>query len=481
MPIAHKDNRQSLDYLSLCVAAPRGGGGKTLVSLGLARALTDLGYPVKAFKKGPDYIDAAWLARATGFPATNLDPYLLTKEELKTLYSSALTLRADDRRKKPLFALIEGNRGLFDGVDKEGSCSTAELARTLDVPILLVLNCTKMTRTVAALVLGLTRFEPDISFAGILLNNIGTKRQEKLITEVLSDTCAIPVIGALPRLAHNPLPERHMGIASAGVELACDIELRLDKLSAYLRENCDLALLCMRSKRKQDVRAEQITVTSPRATIGYIRDQAFWFYYEENLEALRRNGATLIPLTLTQAGSNGEDDAWSSLDGLYIGGGFPEDMAWTIANSPKISTIRAMAEDKRPIYAECGGLMLLAESLLVRGARYSMAGIFKAEITFFEKPQGLGYTEGEVLVDTPFYKKGTRIRGHEFHYSRVTKTSERCVLGLKKGLGLGYEQSMDGLCRHAVWASYTHIFAQATPEWAPRFVDLAVTSRRGRQ
>lgn len=510
----------SVNLPRLCVSALSGGGGKTLLSLGLARALTGMGLAVKPFKKGPDYIDAAWLSLAAQCPATNLDPYFLPPPRLRALFAQALRTAAAARAAQhrgadgaalPL-GLVEGNRGLFDGLDAAGSCSTAELARILACPILISLDCTKMTRTAAALVQGMLHFEPGLSFCGVVLNQLGSSRHESAVRRALEQYTDLPVLGALPRLPENPLPERHMGIACRGETLAEDAGRILDSLADLARAHLDLAAVlaaaraappltaegpfwpaqeaeaaaCLHVARPQ---SEGSALTGATATaaqtsrpaaaaaasgprIGYVRDAALWFYYQENLEALCRAGAELICLSLLDPGA-----PWPELDGLYLGGGFPEDSAPELSRSPHLAALRGLANAGAPVYAECGGFMLLARGLERGGRFWPMSGVFPVTACFCPKPQGLGYVRGRVAQKTPYFPQGLEVRGHEFHYSRCQWGGEAplCALDLERGTGMGRidGQFRDALVYKRVWAGYTHIFAPALPCWAPNFVEAA--------
>ena len=530
----------------LCVSALSGGGGKTLLSLGLTRALTAQGHTLKPFKKGPDYIDAAWLGMAAGRPATNLDPYMLQPERLKALFAHAMRKTQAQTGAAEVLGVIEGNRGLFDGMDVAGSCSTAELARMLGCPIILSINCTKMTRTAAALVHGMTTFEPGLQFAGVVLNQVGTARHESLLRKVIEEYTDVAVLGALPRLKENPLPERHMGIASCGDELSPEARAVLDRLGGFVGEhvNLEAVMAAARAAAIADPWPDQAesfwpsaegteveffssvetpvdaacpaapvgdnpgdpasaaqTAQAARPRIAYVRDCALWFYYEENLEALERAGAELVRLEIVGPRSGGwpvlrgekqQHDEAGEIDGLYLGGGFPEDCAADLSASPHLRTLAAWAGAGLPIYAECGGFMLLAQGIERDGVLWPMSNIFPVVAQFCGKPQGLGYVRGTVVEDNPFFPKGLEILGHEFHYSRCCwqGAAPRHGLRLHKGQGMGHEaeqdgqkrgeaaqcsraSALDGLLRQNVWASYTHIFAPAVPCWAPNFVAAA--------
>ncbi|MCR5813263.1 MAG: cobyrinate a,c-diamide synthase [Desulfovibrio sp.] len=467
----------------LCISAARGGGGKTLVSLGLARALTHKGFAVKAFKKGPDYIDAAWLAKASRQPASNLDLFFLPSEPLCQF--AVQSLQKLSKQGLPLFALLEGNRGLYDGQNSRGAYSTAELARLLNFPILLVVDVTKTTRTAAALIRGLTSFEDGLSFAGCVLNRVGTARQEALLRTCIEEEAGLPVLGAIPRLANNPLPERHMGLASSGEELAQDCEERLETLADLIQQSLDLnkLLACCQPARASSERqtltatihleqsqAQQSPSAASNVRIAYVRDQAFWFYYPENLEALTQYGAELVPLRLL--GDPSPASQWQEIHGLYLGGGFPEDYAKELAASPALRWISELSQRGLPIYAECGGFMLLARSLIVKGQSYKMCGVFPVDVEFCARPQGLGYVQACVTQDNPFFSQGETLRGHEFHYSRCLEGQPLApMLSLTLGQGMGKVQGVayDGLCVKRTWGSYTHIFAQTHPSWAKNF------------
>lgn len=454
----------------IIISGLKGGSGKTLLSLGLTAAFTRQGTPVKPCKKGPDYIDAAWLALAAGNCATNLDPFFLPPEGLCALFRHCVPPEH--------LALIEGNRGLFDGRDAAGSCATAELARVLACPVIVSLDCTKMTRTAAALVLGLTHFDPRIRIAGVVLNQVGTARQEQLIRQAITQYTDVPVLGALPRLKENPLPERHMGLASGHMgEAARAVLAQLDRLVCSHVDVPRVLAIAQSAPALPETAPfwpAQRQDTAIRARIGYVRDETLWFYYEENLEALQRAGAQLVRLSFTDSG------AWPELDGLYLGGGFPEDYAPQLTHSPHLAELRAWSDADMPIYAECGGFMVLANAISRADGVYPMAGLFPVTAQFSPRPQGLGYVEGRVTASNPFLPVGTALRGHEFHYSHcVPDAGAETTFALTLEHGRGMEHGRDALIRRSTWASYTHIFAPALPLWAENFVTAAAAYRAG--
>lgn len=487
----------------IVISGLSGGTGKTMVSLGLARALARSGLRVKAFKKGPDYIDAAWLALASRSLQANLDPFFLPAPALRSLFLQGAA--GHD------IAIIEGNRGIFDGLDISGSCSTAELSRIVRAPVLLVVDCTKMTRTAAALVSGCVRFEKGLRIGGVILNRTGNPRHQTMARRAVEEFAGVPVIGVLPRRAEPFIAERHMGLVSLDEHARADAGL--DALADFIAHHADIDAIRKLAESAPELEPDRVetpmgvvmevpagtagfATAGRRPRIGYVHDAAFWFYYQENLDALRAAGADLVRLSLLDDGAGCVPDAWNHLDGLYIGGGQPELYARALTgNHARRERVAALSRDGLPIYAECGGFIYLAKKLLINGEAFPMAGVFSCSVEFRSRPQGLGYVEAEVLTDNPFHPPGTRFRGHEFHFSCCLESAEReknrdsrfCsstgsgpgpsghVLRLRKGRGMQPSPDgggFDGLLLRNTFASYTHVFAPALPHWAENFVTL---------
>ncbi len=476
------------------VAGLNGGSGKTIVSLGLVRAWVRSGRSVKPFKKGPDYIDAKWLSLAAGVPATNLDPYFLGKPMLRSLFlTGAASFEC---------SVIEGNRGIFDGKDVAGSYSTATLARILDAPVVLVMDCTKMTRTAAALVKGIINFEPDVRIAGVILNRTANARHRSILKEAIEQYAGVPVLGALPKLKDNPLPERHMGLISdqeyatseRAIETAADIvedHVDIAKVWEIARQAPPLRESEFPEDGSEGKRGDRDTTAPfpniwascsnalpqgvPPVRIGYVHDAALWFYYEENLEALRRAGAELVRLSLLK------EESWPEIDGLYLGGGFPETLAERLAGNVLVRRrVKAEAQGGMPIYAECGGLMYLGRGLVYKDNLYPMAGVLPVTTCLCAKPQGLGYVEATVTAENPYHPLGSVIRGHEFHYSKCVVHEDAphvYCLEIRKEYG-GMVSERDGFLAGNVFAAYLHLFALGEPHWAVRFVQAADRFRR---
>ena len=463
----------------IVVAGLRGGGGKSVVAVGLVAALTRQGDAVAPFKKGPDYIDAGWLGLAAGRPCRNLDLHLMRPEEARASFVS--------HARDAVYALVEGNRGLYDGFDAQGSSSTAELARFLRLPVLLVVDCAKVTRTVAAMVLGCRALDPDLVIAGVLLNRVATDRQEGVVRQAVEQYTGVPVIGALPRYRGDFFPQRHLGVtpfqehgdAAQAVTALGDFvaaHVDMDKVRAamapILSSSMNETVSVAASGSARDGQAGRAAGSGgaslalrAKIPIGVIRDAAFQFYYPENLEALEAEGAELITINALTAACLPE------VSGLYIGGGFPETSARLLADNVSFrQSLRQAAENGLPIYAECGGLIYLGRSIRVDGESYPLTGVFPVDFTLAKKPQAHGYTEFVADRANPFFPEGFSAKGHEFRYSRVEQWGETpLVLAMKRGVG--FAGGRDGLCRNNTLALYTHLHAVGTPEWARFFMD----------
>jgi cobyrinic acid a,c-diamide synthase len=454
------------DAPRLVVAGTAGDSGKTLVSLALTVAARRAGLEVRTFKKGPDYIDAAWLALVSGHPCRNLDTYLVPEGRLLETFAAGAGAG---------LSLVEGNRGLHDGFDLEGTHSTAALARLLGAPVVLVVSAAKVTRTVAAVVLGMKVLDPEVRIGGVVLNRTAGSRHERLARSAVEALAGVPVLGAIPRLDEDPLPGRHLGLVppeehpeAARIEetLAARVApcLDLDRLLELARSAGPAPHGATPPSASPRSRA-----TSGRVRIAVFRDSAFTFYYPENLEALEAAGAELVALSPLEAVRLPE-----RIGGLYIGGGFPETHATRLAaNRALAGDLRAAAEAGLPIYAECGGLIFLARSLVASGERHEMAGVLPVDLELFAAPQGHGYMELRVDQPNPFFALGEELRAHEFHYTRVTGGADAVRTAYEVRRGAGISRGRDGIVVGNVLASYAHLHAGSAPVWARNFVERA--------
>ncbi len=448
------------------IAGLRGGSGKTTLSVSLCRAFSKQGLKVTAFKKGPDYIDAGWLSKATNRECYNLDTYLIPDD---VLYRSFLyhTRDAD-------LSIIEGNRGLFDGLDAGGSYSTAELAKRLMAPVIIVVDCTKVTRTMAAIVKGVKDFDPEVMIEGVILNNVAGRRHEMVIREAIREYTDLKIVGVLKKLQDTELIERHMGLKPYHEH--DDVEGVIEGLTEKVVNTIDLKVLYEIALRAPELTCdgeispyhEAESVDSETVRIGVIRDRAFQFYYPENLEALKKLGAELVEIDATTM------EKLPAIDALYIGGGFPETNAIELSRNRGFrESLKREVERGLPVYAECGGLMYLGKDIQFEGKSYEMTGILPLSFDLFQRPVAHGYTVVEVTGDNPFYRKGTVIRGHEFHYSAPKSYNQDIALCFRMLRGKGIRDGLDGIVYKNVLATYTHVHAFGTPEWSKGLVDAA--------
>jgi cobyrinic acid a,c-diamide synthase len=446
----------------LVIAGSAGDSGKTTVSLGLLARWRDRGLAPVAFKKGPDFIDAAWLGWASGNPGRNLDTYLMPRASVVRSFHV-------HSANAPV-TLIEGNRGLADGMDAQGTHSTAALARLIEAPVVLVLPVTKTTATAAAIVIGLRAMEPDVRLAGVILNRVAGDRHERTCRAAIEHHAGVPVLGAIPRLPASILTDRHLGLVPPAETGGLD-ELRRKLVSlvdSYLEADRLLAVAREAVPLHWEGSTDEGANPQGGVRIGVLRDSAFTFYYPENLEALVARGATLVPV------SSIEDGGLPPIDALYVGGGFPETHGERIAaNGSFLAGLRAAAAAGMPIYAECGGLMLLCRSLSWKGARHAMAGVFPLDLDVKARPQGHGYASARVDRENPYYPVGTELLGHEFHYSCVSGGDQSVPTAMAVTRGAGCLAGRDGLVAGRVFASYLHVHALGIPAWADGLVRAA--------
>jgi len=450
------------------IGALKGGSGKTILSLGLVSAWRQKGLKIAPFKKGPDFIDAGWLAFAAERPCYNLDPFLMNEDQIMASFLS----RSDHSD----LSVIEGNRGLFDGLDVDGCCSTAELAKLLKAPVLIILDVSMATRTVGAVVKGCQVFDPDLDIAGVILNRVAGSRQEGLIRETIERYCGLPVLGAVPKLKETPFPERHMGLVP--FQERDEAEKAVSWARKTVQDNLQLDEILEIAQRPEPVgsslqyggAAPPVMFSRPAPRIGFIRDRAFWFYYPENLEQLERLGAVLVEVNAISS------PELPQVDALYIGGGFPETQARALADNRDFRTsLRQEIENGLPVYAECGGFMYLGERLLVNSQSYPMVGALPVEFVLQKRPQGHGYTVLEVASPNPYYAVGEKLRGHEFHYSLPVLTREEgLTFAFTVGRGRGIDGLRDGICRKNLLATYTHVHAAGNPDWGKGICQAAL-------
>jgi len=450
---------------AILFSALRGSNGKTVVSLGVTYTLRKRGISVTPFKKGPDYIDAAWLTKAAGENCYHLDLYLMGEKGIKEAYLK--------RTKTDSISIVEGNRGLFDGVDIYGTYSTAKIATLLGIPVILIIDCTKITNTAAALIMGCQAYDPDVTYGGVILNKIANNRHAEIISQSIEYHTKLPVLGQIPKLDIK-MPERHLGLTT--VTETEDFEKRLNVLGNVAEEYIQIDRLLEIANNvkgfsiteKQHVK-QSLGLKIKKVRIGIIRDAAFQFYYPENLEALRDEGAEIIEF------NSMTDKEVNNIDLLYIAGGFPEVHADQLTKNKSFrDSIKRLADSGLPIYGECGGVIYLGDSVFYNEKKYAMCGVFPIDFELKKKPVGHGYTDIKVDSDNPFFPKGAEFKGHEFHYSFPVNwktNSFQTAFNMEKGFGINGNR--DGVFYKNVFATYTHLHASGTDLWAKNLVKVA--------
>jgi cobyrinic acid a,c-diamide synthase len=379
-------------------------------------------------------------------------------------------------------ALVEGNRGLYDGMDQQGSYSTAELAKLLKAPVIMVVDCSMATRTVAATILGCQLFDPEVAIKGVILNRVAGARHEAVIRSAIEDRCGVPVLGALPRIQERIFPERHMGLVPPrehpGARRAIEEAARITDGHIDVDKVWEIALEAPAVDFDiSDRQHEELHIRpSKQPKIGFIRDSAFWFYYPDNLEVLEKMGASLVACSAL------DDKQLPPVDALYIGGGFPESHAAALAaNTDFRKSLREAVEAGLPVYAECGGLMYLGNELLVEGKVFPMTGVFPFRFVLDRKPHGHGYTILDVDTPNPYFPIGETLHGHEFHYSHISQWEKgpfTLVFKVKRGQGL--HGGRDGLLYKNVLATYSHVHASGTKGWAKTLLEKALSNENNK-
>jgi cobyrinic acid a,c-diamide synthase len=463
----------------LLISSPQGHSGKTIVTVGLCDVFKRRGLSIQPFKKGPDYIDPSWLTVAAGRSCRNLDLFLIPEDRLLPSFQQSC--------KGVNLAIVEGAMGLYDGLDSHGT--TAEIARLLNIPILLVINTTRMTSSIAAMVTGYQHFQKDVPIAGVILNYVSGTRHESKLRNAVDQYCGIPVVGSIPKDQDLRIIERHLGLipssesgeAESLVErIGRKLELQLDldnifKIARSFKTNFKTTSddpTAYPNSLLEKIRDEVKVRRAKTVRIGILRDRAFNFYYPENFEALVNEGAELLFIDSFK-------DRLPKVDGLYIGGGFPEFFLKELEGNRSLrQDIAEAVQEGLPVYAECAGVMYLCRSISWQNRFYEMVGIIPAEVQLSEKPEGHGYVVAEVMIENPIFPVGLTIRGHEFHHSSLVNLNGlQFAYRILRGQGMIGKR--DGIVYKNLFASYIHLHALGTPEWAKGFVSLASKEKSG--
>ena len=451
------------------IAGTASGVGKTTATLAITAALRRRGYMVQPFKGGPDFLDTGHHTRISGRTARNLDTWMLSADANRDVLRQA-SQGAD-------VLLVEGMMGLYDGKDGTTEMgSSAEIAKLLKLPVVLVLDAGKTARSIAAMVLGFELFDPELFLAGVILNRVAGDRHFRMLEAAIQSACKTPVLGWLPREPAVAIPERHLGLQTVEEGGAGEaLETRIDTLASLAEKHLDLSRLL-----KLQCGLEEMSGTLPafantvdRIRIGIARDPAFSFYYEDNFDLLQQNGADLVPFSPMHDRRLPED-----LDALYLGGGYPELYTAQIGgNTAMLSAVRDFVLSGRPVYAECGGMIFLSRQITLRdGISHRLAGILPFDIEMTDKLVDFGYVTVELSSDCLLGRAGAHIRGHSFHYSRISNV-RNVATNYRIAYSLSGRMENEGYRLGNVLASYVHLHFRANQEIARSFVDAAIAAR----
>jgi cobyrinic acid a,c-diamide synthase len=463
----------SVNRSRIVISGTGSGVGKTTITLGLMAALRRKGMTVQGFKVGPDYIDPTYHAALTGRPSRNLDVWMLSRDRVREIF-----LRGSEGAD---LSIVEGVMGLYDGIDPQSDTgSTADIAILLQSPVVLVVDIYSMARSVAAVVLGFQRLNPNVAICGVIVNKAGSEGHYRLAKAAIEQECEIPVLGWIPQDTGLEIPERHLGLIPA-IERG-ELQSLFERVADVIEQGVDLDALVSVAKEAPALKwpAERLFVPSAstdgrRPVIAVARDAAFHFYYPENLELLELMGAELrffSPL----AGEPVPEEA----DGLMIGGGFPEEYVEELAKAEDVKdSFRCRIFEGLPTFAECGGYMYLSEAIVDRQGRpHPMVGVIPARVTMQERLVALGYREVTALADSILLEKGEKARGHEFHYSTLTPGTEHYPHAYESRGWFGAKP--EGYVRGNLLAGYAHLHFASRPEMVRRWLSVCKDYRKRR-
>lgn len=445
----------------IVLAGTTSGVGKTSITAAIIHGIKKHGYSVQPFKIGPDFIDPSYLSAVSGRPARNLDPWIMG---IKGVEKSFMKNSVSD------FSIIEGVMGFYDGFSGDSNfSSTFHVAKILKAPVILVLDASKTARSIAATALGFTKFQKNSQIIGFILNKIGSKKHEELCKQALS-SLKLPMLGVIPRNPELVMDSRHLGLIPVREQKI--LQSKIAKIAKFMSEFIDISKIIQIGKKTIDLPQNQVEhKVKPKTTIAIALDESFNFYYQDNIDALRINGADI------EFFSPVSDSKIPNCDGIYIGGGFPEVLGSSLEKNQQMQkTIKKMAENNFPIYAECGGLMYLTKSIDYGSKKFKMVGLFDAT-TKMQKRLKLNYTKAIASHDCLISNTTNTIQGHEFHFSELENVPRDSKFAYDLSIGVGISNKKDGLMQNNTLASYMHLhFARST--FAKRFVLSCIKNSR---
>ena len=448
---------------SLFISAAHKSSGKTIFSIGLTRLLSDFNYNVQAFKKGPDYIDPSWLTLASRSKCYNLDFNTQTKSEIKNFFES----------KKSHFNLIEGNKGLYDGVSNKGQDDNSALAILLKSPVILIIDTEGITRGIAPLLQGYLNFNKKCNIKGVVLNKVKTERHEGKLINAVNNYTDLKILGSIRKNTELIISERHLGLVPANEKnLAEDKISYLAKIisnSLDIKNFKDIGLKIEKQNKIIAERKLNNISTKKNIKIGIFKDKSFGFYYHDDLENFKKLGVDLVPINSIK------EKILPKIDGLFIGGGFPEIYAKQIEkNKSLINSVRKYINDGFPVYAECGGLMYLTKSIKHNKKEFKMAGVLPAKTIMNKRPVGRGHVKVQSLKNHPWgFKNSLIINAHEFHHADlILDKSKKKSFAYKVNRGHGIDGAFDGFVYKKLLANFSHLRHTRKSPWIKYFVNF---------
>jgi len=441
--------------MSIYISAAHKSSGKTLVSLGLCAAFKAQSHTVQAFKKGPDYIDPIWLSQASGNPCYNLDFYTMSQEEITQLFN----------QQQSDITLIEGNKGLYDGMNTTGGDANADMAKLLNSSVVLVIDTNGITRGIAPLLMGYQAFDSKVNIAGVILNKVAGERHQSKLIQAIEHYTDIPVLGAIRRTKDLIIDERHLGLMPANE--SPQSQTFVDRAGRHIADQVDLDKILSLAHKTTSTPTPATPAISNHLTVAVAKDQAFGFYYQDDLEAFKSLGVTIVYFDTLKA------KKLPKCDGLFIGGGFPEMQVTALsANQSLLTDIKSKIEQGLPTYAECGGLMYLSRQITYQGKSHKMVGIIEADTEMTPKPIGRGYVQLEPTQHHPWASVAKKIYAHEFHYSKLQNIHPKTHYAYKVLRGVGVDNKHDGILLYNLLATYSHLRNVGGNHWVVQFVNF---------
>ena len=451
---------------SYLITSTRKSSGKTTITIGLSRILNRMKYNLATFKKGPDYIDPLWISKASKTSCYNLDFNTMSTAEIKKLFKL--------KTQNTALNLIEGNKGLFDGVSLDGSDSNAAMAHLLKLEIILVIDCSGITRGIAPLINGYKDFDPKIKYKGIILNNIASDRHEGKIINAIAEYSDFKVFGSIHKNNKIEILEQHLGLQPSF--LTSSNNNIINNIASLVKSSVDIKHLVKGVSNKKKLSTKTPNVITKKyagISIGVARDNAFGFYYADDIEKFKSLGARIIYFNTLK------DKSLPNVDALFIGGGFPELVAKELSSNKKmISSIKNFINANKPVYAECGGLMYLAKSIKINDKSFRMVGIINGRVVMHDKPVGRGHVELIKSSSHPWLLSNDSIKAHEFHYSRLSLDAKLSNYAYKVKRGYGVNGKYDGIKYKNLLATYSHLRDTKKTTWITNFLEFIKNNKK---